>query len=238
MPGQERPHTETAPQGRRGKRGKILDAAVELFLGRGFDQTSMDAVAEQAGVSKTTVYAHFGDKVALFGAVIERGGASLDFDLDQTMFSSVDDPGERLAHIVTKLLEATTAPDSLAFLRVLTTETARRPELIEAVSSLGVPHVVDVTAATLREDALRHGYTLPDPDAYASLFVRMAAAGPQMDALLAPGSAADSARHEAQARWVTSLFLRALRTRGADALPAVPDALHGHVFPWLSGNGA
>lgn len=60
----------------RSKRGSILDAAVELFLELGFDQTSMDAVAARAGVSKTTVYAHFGDKLELFRAVIARGGDS------------------------------------------------------------------------------------------------------------------------------------------------------------------
>jgi TetR/AcrR family transcriptional repressor of mexJK operon len=58
-----------------GKRESVLDAAVELFLSEGFDRTSMDAVAAHAGVSKTTVYAHFADKVELFRAVTERSGA-------------------------------------------------------------------------------------------------------------------------------------------------------------------
>lgn len=48
------------------KRAAILDAAQELFTGQGFEHTSMDAVAARAGVSKLTVYSHFGDKASLF----------------------------------------------------------------------------------------------------------------------------------------------------------------------------
>lgn len=53
------------------KRQNIIDAASELFLTHGFEGTSMDQVAEQAGVSKQTVYSHFGNKEELFTTTIE-----------------------------------------------------------------------------------------------------------------------------------------------------------------------
>lgn len=49
-----------------GKRAAILDAAKRLFAREGFGGTSMDQIAAEAGVSKLTVYSHFGDKEALF----------------------------------------------------------------------------------------------------------------------------------------------------------------------------
>lgn len=52
------------------KRAAILDAAKALFTQGGFADTSMDAVAASAGVSKLTVYSHFGDKDNLFREVI------------------------------------------------------------------------------------------------------------------------------------------------------------------------
>lgn len=52
------------------KRAAILDAAKSLFTNGGFVGTSMDAVAAGAGVSKLTVYSHFGDKDNLFREVI------------------------------------------------------------------------------------------------------------------------------------------------------------------------
>ncbi len=44
---------------------KVLEAAIELFAGRGIDATSMDSICEAAGVSKATVYKHWPDKDAL-----------------------------------------------------------------------------------------------------------------------------------------------------------------------------
>ncbi|MBN6775602.1 TetR/AcrR family transcriptional regulator [Pseudomonas granadensis] len=52
------------------KRQAILDAAKILFLTHGYANTSMDAVASEAGVSKLTVYSHFNDKETLFSAAV------------------------------------------------------------------------------------------------------------------------------------------------------------------------
>ncbi len=53
------------------KRAAILEAGKRLFPRHGFDGTSMDAIAAEAGVSKLTVYSHFNDKETLFKSVIE-----------------------------------------------------------------------------------------------------------------------------------------------------------------------
>ncbi len=52
------------------KRQAILEAATQSFLSTGYEGTSMDSIAKQAGVSKLTVYNHFQDKAHLFGAAI------------------------------------------------------------------------------------------------------------------------------------------------------------------------
>jgi AcrR family transcriptional regulator len=52
------------------KRAAILAAAKSLFVRNAFAGTSMDAIAAEAGVSKLTVYSHFGDKDNLFREVI------------------------------------------------------------------------------------------------------------------------------------------------------------------------
>jgi AcrR family transcriptional regulator len=45
---------------------KVLEAAMRLFAGRGIDNTTMDAIAEESGVSKATIYKHWRDKDDLF----------------------------------------------------------------------------------------------------------------------------------------------------------------------------
>ena len=59
------------------KRAAILDAAVRMFTRHGFEGASMDQIATEAGVSKLTVYSHFGDKEALFGEAVRVVCASL-----------------------------------------------------------------------------------------------------------------------------------------------------------------
>jgi AcrR family transcriptional regulator len=44
---------------------RVLDAAIALFADRGIDSTSMDAISEQSGVSKATIYKHWLNKDAL-----------------------------------------------------------------------------------------------------------------------------------------------------------------------------
>lgn len=52
------------------KHHAIFTAARTTFLAKGYADTSMDEIAARAGVSKPTIYQHFGDKDGLFGATI------------------------------------------------------------------------------------------------------------------------------------------------------------------------
>jgi AcrR family transcriptional regulator len=53
-------------------RERVLDAADALFRERGWERTSIAAIAESAGVSQETVYARFGSKRALVGELMQR----------------------------------------------------------------------------------------------------------------------------------------------------------------------
>src|SRR5215204_964901 len=54
------------------RRPEVLDAALKLFLESGYDGTSMQAVADEAGVTKPVVYACFDSKDELFRALLAR----------------------------------------------------------------------------------------------------------------------------------------------------------------------
>lgn len=53
------------------RRQVILDAALDAFAGGGFSETSLEAVASRAGVSKALIYEHFGSKRELYQALLE-----------------------------------------------------------------------------------------------------------------------------------------------------------------------
>ncbi len=51
---------------------RILGAALSLFAERGYNGTSVSAIAQAAGVSRSSIFWHFGDKASLFSEVFKR----------------------------------------------------------------------------------------------------------------------------------------------------------------------
>src|SRR5688500_2041 len=51
---------------------QMLDAAVQIFSVNGYHETSMDAIAAQAQISKPMLYLYYGSKEELFGACLDR----------------------------------------------------------------------------------------------------------------------------------------------------------------------
>lgn len=83
MRGEPSPAPASDPAARRServerKRQRILDSAAHCFADRGFAKTTMDEIAQGAGVSKGLVYSHFSGKEELLEAVMERTLAEWD----------------------------------------------------------------------------------------------------------------------------------------------------------------
>lgn|ERR1700750_791575 len=76
-------------------RQRITESAVELHGSLGPARTSMKAVAEHAGVPRSTVYRHFPDEEALFGACSAHWGAE-NPPPDVSRWEKIGDPEERL----------------------------------------------------------------------------------------------------------------------------------------------
>ena len=100
------------------KRAAILAAAKALFIRNAFAGTSMDAIAADAGVSKLTVYSHFGDKDNLFREVIRSRIQDL---LPETIYSY--DPavgiGETLHRIAQAHMQIDCEPDNVGTFRAI-----------------------------------------------------------------------------------------------------------------------
>lgn len=67
----KRPYDSTRrrDQARR-TRARVIEAATELFVERGYGATSVTAIADAAGVSPQTIYSSFGTKAALLGEAV------------------------------------------------------------------------------------------------------------------------------------------------------------------------
>src|ERR1700739_242855 len=72
------------------RKQKMLDAAVQMFSVNGYHETSMDAIAAAAQISKPMLYLYYGSKEDLFGACLNRelsrfiDGVRADIDLTQS----------------------------------------------------------------------------------------------------------------------------------------------------------
>ncbi len=117
------------------KRAAILRAATELFLARGLQNASMDAVAASAGVSKQTVYSHFANKDELYRAVIVNkielhgfGSAALpeNCNLD-----------EGLHLLGMRFVQLLFDPEVIAMHRVVIGESATHPKIAELFYATG-----------------------------------------------------------------------------------------------------
>ena len=59
------------------RRRQLLDVALRAFAGRGFHRTSMDEIADAAGVTKPVLYQHFTSKRELYGELLSDVGEQL-----------------------------------------------------------------------------------------------------------------------------------------------------------------
>jgi AcrR family transcriptional regulator len=71
-------------------RQRILDAASDVFLESGFEQTSTAEIARRARISKRELYSHFAEKRALLAAVITELQTSMQSRMD-VRWSSTED---------------------------------------------------------------------------------------------------------------------------------------------------
>jgi AcrR family transcriptional regulator len=86
----------TAPRGEKkaATQARILDSALTLFAHRGFEATSITAIAARAGVSRAAVFWHFGDKQRLFQEACRQMLQPFVTELAKSL--EEDDPRQRL----------------------------------------------------------------------------------------------------------------------------------------------
>src|SRR5215813_3069539 len=107
------------------RREQILDAATRAFARAGFTATSLDDVAEEAGITRVLLYRHFDSKADLYRAVLERACARLVGSVGSDDFDS---------RAIPALIRAAAAdPDAF---RLLFRHAAREPEFRDQADSL------------------------------------------------------------------------------------------------------
>ena len=149
-----RPRSGTASGGRptlieaSRRQQHLLDVAGAMFSRRGFDGTSVDAVAEAARMSKRTVYARYRDKDALFSAVLRRLIARWLVPI-RDFRSSKSELEPMLFEFAHHFLHSALAPQAVAIYRIIIAEAERHPEFGRLAHQEGRQPAVRAVASAL-----------------------------------------------------------------------------------------
>jgi TetR/AcrR family transcriptional regulator, mexJK operon transcriptional repressor len=157
------------------KRAAIVEAALRLFGRDGFARTSVDAIADEAGVSKRTIYNHYGDKENLFLSVVNETYAAMIARvvelMDKYLTDLPDDAIEEnfIAFAYELGLFATRSEDRQSLIRVMIAEAPHFAALREAqLRPRGITHAI---AERLTRLSARGLLDVPEPqDAASHLF--------------------------------------------------------------------
>ncbi len=195
-----------------GKAESILAAAKRAFLAAGFGAVSMDTIAREAGVSKATVYAHFGSKEELFGAVIER---ECEQYFDRFSAGELDPRDVRTSLIILgrRFLELILSSDAIALHRIIVGEVTRFPMLGQVFWRAGPERERVQIEAFLRSAAAAGALALPDPRLAAEQFVSLVRGDVQLRQLLRLEANPGDREIEIVVEGAVGTFLRAFRRK-------------------------
>lgn len=138
---------------------RILDAALVTFAARGFEATSLDALAASLGVRKQTILHHFGSKDQLLVAVLNRTVGEFVVVIDSALADAGSAAEMTGANRATGASEAGGSSERgqlpgwsalESVVRAVFSTAGRRPELLgflREMGRLGAPHDAALAAA-------------------------------------------------------------------------------------------
>lgn len=110
---------------------EVLDAALDLFIERGFPATRVEDIAKKAGLSKGAVYLYFPSKESILEALVRRAMVPIAASASQILDLSTDDPRQLLTAAATLMAERLSEPKLIAVPKLVMREVAGFPQLAE-----------------------------------------------------------------------------------------------------------
>lgn len=187
---------------------RILAIAQRHFLTRGYAESSLDAIAREAGVAKKTLYHHFGSKAGLFGEIVAQCRNSRNAELSSIMLAS-EDPARVLKDVALHLLDFLTRPERVKLHKMVVLEVSRFPKLVRAVmyDRRGVLTGMESLRCWLRDAVAAGKLDIADPDLAADQFVHLVLGGIRDRIILGVVHRPDAAQRERIADQAVKIFL-------------------------------
>lgn len=155
-----------------------MQAAIELFTRNGYDGTSVDDVAAAAGVSKQTVYSHYGNKENLFGLAVSTKCKQSGMDAEAIDLESP--PQVVIPMVARQFLELVTSPEATRVHAVCTSSSESHPELGHLFFKHGPKQAVEALTRYLTAQNQAGTLQIQCPEHAAWQFLSMLKAEAQM----------------------------------------------------------
>jgi len=188
------------------KRAAVLDAASAVMGEKGLS-ASMEEIARRAGVSKQTIYNHYGCKARLIVALTDRRVHELTAPLAAP--EAADQPEEALAAFSEALLTASVSPARTAFMRLVIEGASDLPDVARALYAAGHQATRSRLADFLRQEHAAGRLTVADPARAAEFFIGMTMGSYQTAGLLGVERPLSEAQVAEIARDAAARFVRA-----------------------------
>ncbi|MDB5419201.1 MAG: transcriptional regulator, TetR family [Phenylobacterium sp.] len=188
------------------KNEAILDAAVAVLTERGVT-ASMEQIARRAGVSKQTVYNHYGTKAELVRAMCARRVGEITAPL--TAAGALEQPAEALAEFARVLLRVLLSPSYATLLRTAMANVQALPEVARTMYEAGPRASRRRLAEFLAAETTAGRLACSDPLEAADFFAGMVVSSRQTAYLLGVSGGLDEASLDRIAREAAARFLRA-----------------------------
>ena len=191
---------------------RLIEIAARTFMEKGFDATTIDAVAEAAGVGKATLYARYRDKGALFAAVCQRKIDLWLVPLSQAAAAPASGQAyEALLAIARAMMASAMAPEALSISRILIAQAPRFPELARTAHQEGWQRSISALSAVLSQFVTDGQIAVEDCDLAADLFLSLVIGRQTRLAML--GIDTDPAQVDHRIQAAVRLFLDGVRIR-------------------------
>lgn len=191
------------------KRSQIIDAAGVLFISNGFKKVSMEEIAKSAGVSKQTVYSHFGNKQQLFTAAIDC--KCDEYDLAPGKIKHAMHCEEYLIFFCTHLTALLSSDDAVGMFRVCVAE-AGHSEVSELFWEAGPGKIRTQLANYLSEQNQLGTLTIEDIEMAASQLISMIVCESQFRSVLGLEKHRSDSELKEYAANCAKLFFKAYKT--------------------------
>jgi AcrR family transcriptional regulator len=206
-PGAGRPTREQAEL----RHEQLLDEALEIFLDRGYELATIEAIAASVRMTKRTVYARYPDKAALFRAVVQRAVDRWVVPVEGLRAVESDDLETTLTAVARIRLNNVTSAAGLRLQRILNAESYRFPDVHRLMYEQGTLPALDFLAEVLDRHAATGEIHVEDPRLLGESFLSLVVGGLALGA--AWGAVLDDAEIEHRIVFCTRLFLNGVRPR-------------------------